>query len=56
MSRLNLVKSLRPVLQIAEGWTVDLDIFHPSAWSSFSTSDLEGADYRACANFGSLYN
>lgn len=25
MMRLNLVKGLRPVLQIAEGWTVDLD-------------------------------
>ena len=24
MSRLNLVKGLGPVLQIAEGWTVDL--------------------------------
>jgi L-fucose isomerase len=30
-------------------------IFRPSAWSSFGTSDPEGADYRACANFGSLY-
>ena len=132
MSRLNLVKGLGPVLQIAEGWTVDLpeavhiqlnertnptwpthwfvpnltgqgafrdvysvmanwganhgalsyghigadlislasmlripvsmhnvpepDIFRPGVWSSFGTSDLEGADYRACANFGSLYN
>jgi L-fucose isomerase len=132
MSRLNLVKGLGPVLQIAEGWTVDLpldvhrqlnertnptwpthwfapnltgrgafrsvysvmsdwganhgalcyghigadlislaamlripvsmqnveeqDIFRPSAWNGFGTSDLEGADYRACANFGSLYS
>ncbi len=132
MSRLNLVKGLGPVLQIAEGWTVDLPpevhnqlnertnptwpthwfapnlngrgafhsvysvmsswganhaalsyghigadlitlaamlripvsmhnveeqaIFRPSAWNGFGTSDLEGADYRACANFGSLYN
>jgi len=30
-------------------------IFRPSAWSAFGTSDLEGADYRACANFGPLY-
>jgi L-fucose isomerase len=30
-------------------------IFRPSAWSSFGTSDPEGADYRACANFGPLY-
>ena len=131
MMRLNLVKGLGPVLQIAEGWTVDLphnvyevlnertsptwpthwfapritgqgafrdvysvmanwganhgaisyghigadvislasilripvcmhnveeeNIFRPSAWSSFGTGDAEGADYRACANFGPLY-
>lgn len=30
-------------------------IFRPSAWSAFGTSDLEGADYRACENFGPLY-
>ena len=30
-------------------------IFRPSAWSSFGTNDLEGADYRACLNFGPLY-
>jgi len=30
-------------------------IFRPSAWNAFGTNDLEGADYRACANFGSLY-
>lgn len=30
-------------------------IFRPSAWSSFGTTDLEGADYRACANFGPIY-
>ncbi|MBO5724365.1 MAG: L-fucose isomerase, partial [Lentisphaeria bacterium] len=29
-------------------------IFRPSAWSAFGM-DLEGADYRACANFGPLY-
>ena len=129
MIRLNLVKGLGPVLQIAEGWTVALpaevsdklwkrtdytwpctwfaprcdgkegspfctaydvmnnwganhgaisyghigadlitlcsmlripvcmhnvpekDIFRPSAWNAFG-SDKEGADYRACANFG----
>jgi L-fucose isomerase len=32
------------------------EIFRPSAWNSFGTNDLEGADYRACANFGSLYS
>jgi L-fucose isomerase len=30
-------------------------VFRPSAWSSFGTTDLEGADYRACKNFGPLY-
>lgn len=130
MSRINLVKGLGPVLQIAEGYTVDIDpeihdildkrtdptwpttwfvprltgegkfkdvytvmanwganhgavsyghigadlitlasmlripvcmhnvpedkIFRPSAWNAFGM-DLEGADYRACANFGPLY-
>jgi L-fucose isomerase len=31
------------------------NIFRPSAWSGFGTADLEGADFRACANFGPLY-
>jgi L-fucose isomerase len=30
-------------------------IFRPSAWNAFGTRDLEGADFRACANFGPLY-
>ncbi|MBU0472841.1 MAG: L-fucose isomerase [Bacteroidetes bacterium] len=30
-------------------------IFRPSAWNAFGTQDLEGADFRACANFGPLY-
>jgi len=131
ISRLNIVKGLGPVLQIAEGWTVELPpnvheildrrtdptwpttwfvpkltgkgafksaysvmenwganhcaityghvgdlfitlatmlripvcmhnveeerIFRPSAWSAFGTEDLEGADFRACKNFGPLY-
>ena len=132
MIRLNLVKGLGPVLQIAEGWTVELPdevtdtlwkrtdytwpctwfaprcdgvdgspfrdaysvmnnwganhgaisyghigadlitlcsmlripvcmhnveaekIFRPAAWNAFG-SDKEGADYRACANYGPLY-
>ena len=29
-------------------------IFRPSAWNAFGM-DPEGADYRACANFGALY-
>jgi L-fucose isomerase len=131
MSRINLVKGLGPVLQLAEGWTVDIPdtvhavlnqrtdptwpthwfvpnltgkgpftdvysvmntwganhsalsyghigsdlitlasilripvfmhnvpeekIFRPSAWNAFGTADPEGADFRACANFGPLY-
>ena len=30
-------------------------IFRPSVWGAFGTKDLEGADYRACKNFGPLY-
>ncbi|MCX7824503.1 MAG: L-fucose isomerase [Verrucomicrobiae bacterium] len=30
-------------------------VFRPSAWNSFGTADAEGADFRACANFGPLY-
>ena len=130
ISRINLVKGLGPVLQLAEGWTVDLpekmnkiltdrtdpgwpttwfaprltgkgpfkdvysvmanwganhsassyghigadlitlasmlripvcmhnvpdeDIFRPSSWNAFGM-DKEGADYRACQTYGSLY-
>jgi L-fucose isomerase len=131
MSRINIVKGLGPVLQLAEGWTVDLPkkvhemlnertnptwpthwfvprltgssafkdvysvmanwganhgaisyghigsdlitlasilripicmhnvgedkIFRPSAWSAFGEMDPQGADFRACANFGPIY-
>lgn len=131
MTRLNMIDGLGPVLQIAEGWTVELPenvhdtldkrtdptwpttwfvprltgkdaftdvysvmnnwganhgafnyghigadlitlasmlripvamhnvendkIFRPSTWGAFGTKDLEGADYRACQNFGPLY-
>ena len=30
-------------------------IFRPSAWTAHGTADLEGADFRACANYGPLY-
>jgi len=30
-------------------------IFRPSTWASFGTSELEGADFRACSTFGPLY-
>lgn len=130
MSRLNIIKGLGPVLQIAEGWTVEIDpeinraldmrtdptwpttwfvprlcdkpafrdvysvmnnwganhgaisfghigqdlitlasilripvcmhnveedkIFRPAAWNAFGM-DKEGADYRACKNYGPIY-
>jgi L-fucose isomerase len=28
------------------------DVFRPKVWSSFGSESLEGADFRACANFG----
>jgi L-fucose/D-arabinose isomerase len=31
------------------------NIFRPSSWNAFGTADREGADFRACANFGPLY-
>jgi L-fucose/D-arabinose isomerase len=131
MSRISLVKGLGPVLQIAEGWSVDLpgrvhqilvertnetwpttwfvprltnsgpfsdvysvmnnwsanhgaisyghvgadlialaallripvamhnvaeeQVFRPSAWGLFGALEPQGADYRACRNFGPLY-
>ena len=132
MIRLNLVKGLGPVLQICEGWTVNLPdevsdtiwkrtdytwpctwfaprcdgkdgpfksaydlmnnwganhgaisyghigadiitmasmlripvalhnvpaekIFRPAVWGAFGTKDAEGADFRACENYGPLY-
>ena len=131
MSRLNIIKGLGPVLQLAEGWTVDVPedvhetlnertnptwpthwfvprltgsnafkdvysvmanwganhgalsyghigsdlitlasilripvcmhnveedkIFQPSAWPAFGVMDPQGADFRACSNFGPLY-
>ena len=30
-------------------------VFRPSAWTPFGTAEPEGADFRACANFGPLY-
>jgi L-fucose isomerase len=30
-------------------------IFRPAAWNTFGTENLEGADFRACQNFGPLY-
>ena len=131
MSRINIIKGIGPVLQLAEGWTVDIPedvhetlnertnptwpthwfvprltdsnafkdvysvmanwganhgaisfghigsdlislasilripvcmhnveeskIFQPSAWAAFGVMDPQGADFRACANFGPIY-
>ena len=30
-------------------------VFRPSAWAGHGTADLEGADFRACQNYGPLY-
>jgi L-fucose isomerase len=30
-------------------------VFRPSSWAPFGTTDLEGADFRACSSFGPLY-
>jgi len=31
------------------------NIFRPHVWNSFGTADAEGADFRACKNYGPLY-
>ena len=31
------------------------NIFRPSTWTAFGTSDLEAADFRACEKLGPLY-
>lgn len=33
----------------------DNDLYRPHSWSAFGTKDLESADYRACAAYGTLY-
>ncbi|MCX6905989.1 MAG: L-fucose isomerase [Verrucomicrobia bacterium] len=33
----------------------DAQVFRPSAWGLFGAQDPQGADYRACANFGPIY-
>ncbi len=30
-------------------------VFRPASWRTFGTADLEGADFRACQNYGPLY-
>jgi L-fucose isomerase len=31
------------------------EVFRPAAWDRFGALDPQGADYRACANYGALY-
>jgi L-fucose isomerase len=33
----------------------DENVFRPSTWGLFGEQDAQGADYRACQNFGPLY-
>ena len=33
----------------------DQNLFRPSAWGLFGTKDAQGADFRACQNFGPIY-
>ena len=44
-----------PTYSVCTGNAADEDIYRPHAWSAFDTKDLESADYRACAAYGSLY-
>ncbi|MEG2247699.1 MAG: L-fucose isomerase, partial [Akkermansia sp.] len=33
----------------------DEQVYRPSVWGLHGTTDLEGADFRACSNYGPLY-
>jgi len=33
----------------------DSNIYRPHSWAAFGANDPEGADYRACKNYGALY-
>jgi L-fucose isomerase len=33
----------------------ETSVFRPSAWTAFGVQDPQGADFRACANYGPLY-
>ena len=33
----------------------EVRVFRPHAWTSFGANEPQGADFRACANFGALY-
>ena len=46
------IHALNPELT---GLVPDDQIYRPSAWGLHGTADPEGADFRACANYGPLY-
>ena len=33
----------------------EVRVFRPHTWTSFGANEPQGADFRACANFGALY-
>jgi len=49
---LTLASMLR--IPVAMHNVAEKDVFRPHTWSAFG-QDIEGQDYRACANFGPLY-
>jgi L-fucose/D-arabinose isomerase len=42
-------------IPIAMHNVVEPSVFRPSAWALFGAQDAQGADFRACQNFGPLY-
>jgi L-fucose isomerase len=49
--------ALASILRIPVGMhnVADQNVFRPSAWSLLGAQDPQGADFRACQNFGPLY-
>lgn len=50
---ISLASMLR--IPVAMHNVAEQDIFRPSTWNLFGALELQGADYRACQNFGPLY-
>jgi L-fucose isomerase len=48
-----LASTLR--IPVAMHNVAEQDVFRPSAWGLFGAQDPQGADFRACKNFGPLY-
>jgi L-fucose/D-arabinose isomerase len=49
-----LASTLR--IPVAMHNVAEQDVFRPSAWGLFGSQDAQGADFRACQNFGPLYD